>query len=117
MYLEFLKFAITRQNLKKVTLEERLNLKIKKYEDCIHFYANNSLEYHLIYYYKGKIYFGEWRSSTKNGDGYKHGYGFYENPRKYTYEGEFYFDKKHGRGTINYKNGDIYQGTWSNGKK
>ncbi len=46
----------------------------------------------------------------------KSGFGFYYTS-KYIYEGEFLNDKKHGRGTINYANGDVYQGEWKNGKR
>jgi hypothetical protein len=40
----------------------------------------------------------------------KHGFGYYYNPNKYIYEGEFSHDQKNGTGTINYNNGDIYSG-------
>jgi len=60
----------------------------------------------LICYFKGKLYFGE--LADKSGD-CKNGFGYYSTP-KYIYEGEFSNDKKHGKGTINYANGDMYQG-------
>jgi hypothetical protein len=104
---------VSRQALRGARLEEKSGFKIKKYEDCIHFYLHNSLDFHLICYFSGKIYFGQLKDS--NGD-CKHGFGYYST-HKYTYAGEFVLDKKSGRGTINYSNGDRYQGSWSNGKK
>ena len=88
---------------------------IKKYVDCVHYYTPNPLHCHLIAYYNGKLYFGEWRD--RDGDGYKEGYGLYYHPSKYIYEGRFRKDKKHGEGTINYQNGDVYEGGWKAGKK
>ena len=73
----------------------------------------NSFNYYLICYFKGKLYFGE--LADMGGD-CKSGFGFYYTS-KYIYEGEFLNDKKHGRGTINYANGDVYQGEWKNGKR
>jgi hypothetical protein len=58
MYSRFLEFAAKRQKTRNINLSEKIDFSIKKYEDCIHYYVYNSLNYHLIYYYKGKIYFG-----------------------------------------------------------
>jgi len=60
MFKNLLNFTITRQKQKPVKPESKLKFKIKKYVDCIHYYMTNSYNYHLIYYYKGKVYFGEW---------------------------------------------------------
>lgn len=117
MYRTLFIFATSQQKLRGYHLSEKINFKIKKYVDCVHFYASNQLNYHLLYYYKGKIYFGEWKTLNKNDDGFKQGWGSYFHPKKYIYLGNFDFDKKHGKGLINYTNGDIYQGNWINGKK
>ena len=34
-----------------------------------------------------------------------------------TYDGEFYLDEFHGKGTYRFKNGDVYEGDWAAGKR
>lgn len=62
-------------------LEEKVGFKIKKYEDCIHYYLQNTLNYHLVCYFKGKIYFGQLKDPSSD---CKHGLGYYSTP-KYVY--------------------------------
>ena len=61
-------------------------------------------------YKNGDIYEGEWYEEKKHGKG----------KMRYA-DGDIYYgnwdeDKKHGRGKMTYKNGDIYDGEWVNDK-
>ena len=61
------------------------NLKVKKYMDCVHYNLPNKFDFHLIYYFSGKLYFGQWKQHEADADGYKQGFGYYYKPEKYVY--------------------------------
>lgn len=86
MFWGMLKFAKSRNALEIKKLKGMDNLKAKKFKDFIH-YSLPHFEYHLIYSFSGKIYFGQWSEQLLDGEGYKHGYGYYLKPKKYVYEG------------------------------
>lgn len=65
LFARLLEFASLRRIQKEKHFgRKKMIFKIKKYEDCIHFHTANPRNYHLVYYYKGKIYFGEWKDSS-----------------------------------------------------
>lgn len=92
------------------------NLRVKKHLDYIH-YILPGFDLHLVYSFSGKIYFGEWSQEVAGGGGYKQGFGYYAKPNKYVYEGEFYLNRKHGKGLLNTAKGEVYEGDWVKGKR
>ena len=47
----------------------------------------------------------------------RHGFGVLKFPDLRKYEGEWKFDKQHGKGTFYMSNGDKNAGEWKEGKK
>jgi hypothetical protein len=85
-YSILMKFLKSR-NIAHIHVKVGGNIKVKKYMDCIHYELHNQKHFHLIYYFSGKIYFGQWTQLQVDTDGYKHGFGYYYKPHKYIYEG------------------------------
>lgn len=82
-----LKFLKNRNVVGIKSFKKGDTLKVKKYIDCVHYYLPNKNDFHLIFYFSGKLYFGQWTQPQVDSDGYRHGFGYYYKPDKYIYEG------------------------------
>ena len=58
------------------------------------------------------IYEGEWKGKNK-----KHGRGTMRYANGDAYEGQYSDNFRHGREIFKYANGDVYDGQWENNKK
>ena len=66
----------------------------------------------IITYENGDTYQGGWS------DGKWHGQGLWTSgDKKSSYEGNYAFGKRDGKGRMQYSNGDVYEGNWQQGKK
>ena len=47
----------------------------------------------------------------------QHGYGVYVHPNGGKYEGEYFNDKRHGKGKFTSATGEVEEGEWKEGEK